>query len=313
MPRYFTQKISHEELEQKINSAWKRTPEHDYDTQPCYTSLTKQVEKDLKKVSFDLENMDPWNYKTLDNGLTYLEVVAGGDWEQGVLFIIYWDGSQLRGYIPEEGNLWNTDTSNAYGNDGSDEENMIKRGINPERPDFDFDKIVGDIESRILFKGNKNALVKKQTKGTVIKTTRVNSDEYLDSSKVFSQIVPFKINVWRGGDILACDNPSGIPSLDKYFDWKLFPVKGRDFVYSGWIASREKEGEEVYGTVSEFVFEKGDKKVFYVNEDLTIGEYDEKPSFFSENKKNLEEFCRDWGFDPKKIEANVLVQQGNKS
>ncbi|MBI4919637.1 hypothetical protein HY837_06910 [archaeon] len=161
MPRYFTQKITHQELEQKIEAAWKKHPEYKEDEEPCYVSLTKQVEKDLSKVEFDLENLDPWDYKTVDNGLTYLEIVAGGDWEQGVLSIIYWDGSKLRGYIPEEGNLWNTSTKLAYGSDlatykedagESDEENMKKRGIDPENLSLDLNKIIQDITERIQYK-----------------------------------------------------------------------------------------------------------------------------------------------------------------
>ena len=55
--------------------------------------------------------------KTLSNGLTCWGMVAGGDWESPVFFIVYFDGDRLRVYIPTLGNPWNTNTKRAYGND----------------------------------------------------------------------------------------------------------------------------------------------------------------------------------------------------
>ena len=82
-----------------------------------------QVKKDLEKVDFDFENEDCNNgcnyikgFRVAPNGLPYWGDDAGGDWEVPVFFIIYWDGKKLRGYIPTEGNTWNTDTKTAYGN-----------------------------------------------------------------------------------------------------------------------------------------------------------------------------------------------------
>jgi len=82
-----------------------------------------QVKKDLAKVEFDFENEDCNNgcnhikyFQVAPNGLPYWGMDAGGDWEVPVFFIIYWDGKKLRGYIPTEGNTWNTDTKSAYGN-----------------------------------------------------------------------------------------------------------------------------------------------------------------------------------------------------
>ena len=89
-----------------------------------YPTLTTTITKDLAKVSFDCENVEDAEDKftpltgihTLDNGLTFLGVSAGGDWEYPVFFIIYWDGSKLRGYIPEDGNPYNSVAKCAYGN-----------------------------------------------------------------------------------------------------------------------------------------------------------------------------------------------------
>lgn len=115
-----------------------------------YRQLTPTVEKDLDKVRFDCENItdetytfgskELLGYQTLSNGMPYLGVCAGGDWESAVFFCIYWDGKKLRAYIPEKGNLWNTDTNQAYGNDDkADLKNARKRW--PDNEDLKNDKI----------------------------------------------------------------------------------------------------------------------------------------------------------------------------
>ncbi len=162
MPRYFTF-VSEEELRIKITNSVIEDEDHDLYDPIHYKNLTPTVEKDLSKVEFDTENIDAEDgyyenhrkvvgYHTLDNGFTFLGVIAGGDWEWPVFFCIYWDGSKLRGYIPTEGNLWNTDTNRAYGNDEeSDEENIQKRfpGADPDDLQLDPDKIIEDLKKRI--------------------------------------------------------------------------------------------------------------------------------------------------------------------
>jgi len=98
-----------------------------------YRNLTPTVAKDLDKVKFDCENIsyeqnDCTGYHLLSNGLATFSFLAGGDWETSVWSCIYWDGKKLRGYTPENGNLWNTDTKEAYGNnDDADLKNARKR------------------------------------------------------------------------------------------------------------------------------------------------------------------------------------------
>ena len=144
--------------------------------------ITKRVEKDLMKVQFDEENLE-WEegegfsgtkaitgFHILPNGLTYLGVTAGGDWEIPLFFIIYYDGERLRGYIPKDGNHWNTKTNTAYGSESEsfskveyDEEdanaNVKERfGVNlvEELGDMDTDKILADIQNRIVFDSEGN-------------------------------------------------------------------------------------------------------------------------------------------------------------
>ena len=125
-------------------------------------NITKKVGNDLAKVEFDCENVDfvreprgneGLGLRTLPNGLSLLGVRAGGDWEVPIYFIIYWDGKELRGYIPVDGNPWNTDKKCAYGNEDTaiDDKNCKKRfGIdNHDYAECDWEKIDADIMKRI--------------------------------------------------------------------------------------------------------------------------------------------------------------------
>lgn len=140
-----------------------------------WPDLNSKVSKDLGKVQFDFENVDAngWmadpsgggmplkeddpmrgliGLHTLENGLTFCGVRAGGDWEKPVFFIIYWDGKSLRGYIPEGGNPFNTATMQAYGNDEeADANNKLKLyGLKDQFMDQNWTLIKQDIMGRIL-------------------------------------------------------------------------------------------------------------------------------------------------------------------
>lgn len=116
--------------------------------------LTRQIAADLATVQFDTENVEARGLQTLDNGLSVLPVFAGGDWETWVMFVIYFDGEELRAYIPTDGNPWNTDTQMAYGNDEeADAANMDKRfpGQRAEKGEVNYDpaKMEADIVANI--------------------------------------------------------------------------------------------------------------------------------------------------------------------
>jgi len=178
MPRYFAP-ISQDELSQII-VGWltkePRSPKSDFMepiTADDYLEFISElsyhhdsIKKDLSKVIFDHENcfaevdedMSQWipnqlvGPRMLDNGLSYIGVFAGGDWEAGLFYIIYWDGKNLRAYIPSDGNTWNKESMTAY---GSEEE----RGGKWEdyEPDYEFEDlpkpdaslILNDIKNRI--------------------------------------------------------------------------------------------------------------------------------------------------------------------
>jgi hypothetical protein len=91
-----------------------------------FPTLTKIVSKDIK-VEFDTENIEMslsqysniLGFHTLSQGFTFMGIYAGGDWEIPVFFILYWDGKNVRGYVPKNGNAWNTKTNQAYGNNSA--------------------------------------------------------------------------------------------------------------------------------------------------------------------------------------------------
>jgi hypothetical protein len=98
---------------------------------PLTICKIQTIAKDLQKVKFDFENITckPWckediyvGIHTLKNKLTFLGMLAGGGWEIPVFFILYYDGKNIRAYIPSEGNTYNNITDEAFGNDqGMDE------------------------------------------------------------------------------------------------------------------------------------------------------------------------------------------------
>ena len=180
MVRYFTKTISEKELEQKILDAWKKHTDYSgidsfkgIARRKAFSCLTPTVEQDLAKVEFTPENedVDQKGLVTLPNGLTVLFIRTGGDWELPFVYIIYYDGSCLRAYIPEDGNPWNTSVNSAYGNhqykenvktgEETDTENVKKRGFKCEiskdgNEDFldevelDYALILQDIQKRII-------------------------------------------------------------------------------------------------------------------------------------------------------------------
>lgn len=91
-----------------------------------------RISDDISKIQFDFENVT-WEttrfpYSDEVAGLSQIDdkyfwiVWAGGDWEEDVAFIIYYDGSHFRGYVPEDGNTYNKFFNTAF---GSEEESKI--------------------------------------------------------------------------------------------------------------------------------------------------------------------------------------------
>lgn len=155
MARFF-KPITLDKLKPKVEAIFEKFRE-DYE-------LPQQIGKDLSKVNFDWENYTdetetegfaeyPVGYRELDNGLNFFFCNAGGDWEYPICFIFYWDGKQMRGYIPSDGNVWNRKYNSAYGSeefetddeDNEYDESELDKLISEE-------KMIADIKKRILLK-----------------------------------------------------------------------------------------------------------------------------------------------------------------
>ena len=131
MPRYAV-KISLSDLVEKAALVLKKMDEDDYedcvdpDNKWCETRLLETVLQyihrtgkfgdDIKKIEFDFENVGVEQYITTP-GYDFCLLYAGGDWEVPVLFALYYDGKNIRGYVPSEGNVYNRSNKKAFGND----------------------------------------------------------------------------------------------------------------------------------------------------------------------------------------------------
>lgn len=102
--------------------------------------------KDRAKVDFDLENCDeednsPGNEVFMGphqiKDLNFCGFMGGGDWEYPVYFIVYYDGTEWRCYVPDDGNTYDKKTKRAY--DYVDDKGM---------PTVDFRKMLNRIEKR---------------------------------------------------------------------------------------------------------------------------------------------------------------------
>jgi len=180
MPRTSMGVYNRDFLEEKILIALNKHPECDGDCKGNavvtnlkdywgteLAELNAQIVKDLSKVEFDCENLcglgedwageEQYGFHTLDNGLTFLGLAAGGDWEWPVYFIIYWDGFKLRGYIPTKGNCYDVKNKIAWGNEdelGFETEEecdaYAKQYRDMEEEErFDFEELKKDIKKRI--------------------------------------------------------------------------------------------------------------------------------------------------------------------
>lgn len=150
----------------KINEDAFRKKIEKYMGGDSYSWIENMPEKILKdiKINFDWENFEwepeSWTpsslmgVKTID-GFTFWGMCAGGDWEQPVFFILYWDGKNIRAYVPTKGNPWNQKTKEAYGNDynKSFEEELLD--------DNRTDLINGSFNEKLILEDIKNRIVEK--------------------------------------------------------------------------------------------------------------------------------------------------------
>lgn len=117
--------ISIEDFQKKLNEAVPED-ERDEEIEDCFwpdviSSLKfakPSLQKDLSKVQFDMENCDV--DFDIHNGVAFASCRAGGDWEMPLRFFVYFDGKDIRGYIPTEGNFFNKLCNIAFGSEGGE-------------------------------------------------------------------------------------------------------------------------------------------------------------------------------------------------
>lgn len=88
----------------------------------CLNARTNKTDKypiidDLNKIKHDWENNDSIGDIKITNGIPYITGDFGGDWESSILYFIYYDGKNFRGYIPTYGNTFDRFRKIALGND----------------------------------------------------------------------------------------------------------------------------------------------------------------------------------------------------
>ena len=122
--------------------------------------LVPDVEKDWSKIDFSTENMDVTAEKVTPDGVPYLLIRAGGDWETPLACVVYFDGRKLRGYVPKDGNSYNHARKAAFGNRDDDNAACVRQfgegdGTDEEYRDVEADlpRVEKDVASRIEAKG----------------------------------------------------------------------------------------------------------------------------------------------------------------
>lgn len=160
MSRFYSP-ISLDELKNKIQPIIEYEEDESGDEEFPY-NLPKKVEKDIKKIQFDFENWEveddgymnyPCGYKLINPDFPVLFVNAGGDWETPICFIIYWDGKDLRGYVPSKGNVFNPITKTAFGSDEESDNytdtcvlDGFKKKLNEVKPYLSSEKYIENLD-----------------------------------------------------------------------------------------------------------------------------------------------------------------------
>lgn len=160
MSRYAKANQTIEDLETKIEDAG-----------GLYEAIySGKVYDDLQKISVEFENVESFDsedaythlpgleamegYEMIGEGDSAFPVLwccGGGDWEYPLVFVLYiGQKGELRGYIPEDGNVYNHAEKAAYGNNEDDP----RFEDDPDDPTFTFDetKMRADVSNRIVVK-----------------------------------------------------------------------------------------------------------------------------------------------------------------
>lgn len=125
------------------------------------------VTKDLSKIRFGHDNGTAANITgnsnflglhVTESGIPFIGARLCGDEEfVEVYFIVYFDGKNIRGYVPYYGNTYNPKTKAAFGIDHEDEDEVLMNSIGKTLED-DFEDIQAD-ETKLLIDVNSRITV----------------------------------------------------------------------------------------------------------------------------------------------------------
>lgn len=110
--------------------------EYNFIQEVCY--CVPSIKKDMK-VAINMENLES-SYRMTSHGVPYLLVEATSDYSAWIVFMIYWDGTKFRAYIPTYGNPWNTKTKEPLGENPQEDFMFIVNQIGEKK----VKKIIGD-------------------------------------------------------------------------------------------------------------------------------------------------------------------------
>lgn len=263
-----------------------------------------KISKDLAKIDFDYENLDVGDecylsntgFNQLHNGFTYLLCAAGGDWEQPVGFIIYWDGKALRGYIPTLGNTFNLKHKCAFGSEPNVDDEpeadnydihevyliklLAENGISADdydgEYDLDFELFEEDIEHRIEIPGAISQARPAQTCGnTVVKNTPVKNTPSVNQN-ITKQLMSdfFDVENCTPLDLVL------IPQIVARYD--LTPEEKIEFIKSDAYKKLKKTFEEKVDEFEKRVFDE----VFGEHENDIFATVDDIADMLKEKHKN---------------------------
>lgn len=118
--------ITKDELELLLKAAIPYDPKNSFFTNPFEErfnnafveddpSPLEKAKKDLEKVYVDIEEILYDGVKVSATGIPFFWILAYGECNCPVGFMIYFDGKDFRGYIPTYGNSFNPKTKSAFG------------------------------------------------------------------------------------------------------------------------------------------------------------------------------------------------------
>lgn len=128
-------KMAMEDFEEKLEQLSEQLDcggMYDFVQTICYK--IPSIKKDMK-VNVNIENFE-YSYRMTTTGVPYLFVEASSDYSPWMVFMIYWDGSKFRAYIPTYGNPWNTNTKEMIGENPEEDYEFILKQLGRTIDDY---------------------------------------------------------------------------------------------------------------------------------------------------------------------------------